>query len=47
MQITNYMFDIQIPKYLAATPSKEEKMFLWPGAFSEYKPKTINEAVAA
>jgi len=22
--------------YVAATPSNEEKMFLWPNAFSEY-----------
>lgn len=36
-----------IPKYLAATPSKEEKMFLWPNAFSEYKPNTITESIAA
>ncbi|CAL5871733.1 uncharacterized protein PFLUO_LOCUS5986 [Penicillium psychrofluorescens] len=27
----------------AATPSKEEKMFLWPETFSDYKPKTIQE----
>ncbi|KAI9055918.1 hypothetical protein LZ554_000854 [Drepanopeziza brunnea f. sp. 'monogermtubi'] len=38
-----------IPKYLAATPSKEEKMFLWPNAFSEYTPKQsiVEEGVAA
>ncbi|KAG0652833.1 had [Hyphodiscus hymeniophilus] len=36
-----------VPQYIAATPSKEEKMFLWPNAFSEYKPKTITESVAA
>ncbi|KAJ5618931.1 Pdp3-interacting factor 1 [Penicillium lagena] len=28
----------------AATPSKEEKMFLWPETFSDYKPNTIQEA---
>ncbi|MCJ1317006.1 hypothetical protein MMC15_002327 [Xylographa vitiligo] len=28
-----------IPLYLAATPAREEKMFLWPEAFSEYQPK--------
>lgn len=28
-----------IPMYLAATPAREEKMFLWPEAFSEYLPK--------
>jgi hypothetical protein len=35
--------------YVAATPSKEEKMFLWPNAFSDYKPKAtgIPESVAA
>jgi hypothetical protein len=37
--------------YVAATPSKEEKIFLWPQAFSEYNPKTgpkrIAESVAA
>jgi hypothetical protein len=27
----------------AATPSREEKMFLWPETFSDYKPKTIQE----
>ncbi|KAJ5901974.1 Pdp3-interacting factor 1 [Penicillium taxi] len=27
----------------AATPSREEKMFLWPETFSEYRPKTIQE----
>lgn len=38
---------------VAATPSKEEKMFLWPNAFSDYNPKTggiskaIPETVAA
>lgn len=36
-----------IPRYLAATPSKEEKMFLWPETFSEYKPKVITESIAA
>lgn len=36
-----------VPLLVAATPSKEEKMFLWPNAFSDYKPKTIAESVAA
>lgn len=28
----------------AATPSREEKMFLWPETFSDYKPQaTIQE----
>ncbi|KAL3422976.1 2,3-diketo-5-methylthio-1-phosphopentane phosphatase [Phlyctema vagabunda] len=38
-----------VPKLVAATPSKEEKMFLWPEAFSDYKPKSlaISETVAA
>lgn len=37
-----------VPRYIAATPSKEEKMFLWPNAFSEYQPKQgIAEGVAA
>jgi 2,3-diketo-5-methylthio-1-phosphopentane phosphatase len=38
-----------IPKYIAATPSKEEKMFLWPEAFSDFKPRPdmIAETVAA
>jgi 2,3-diketo-5-methylthio-1-phosphopentane phosphatase len=37
-----------VPRLVAATPSKEEKMFLWPNAFSEYKPKgTIPESVVA
>lgn len=42
---------IKVPRLVAATPSKEEKMFLWPEAFSEYKPSvassTITETVAA
>jgi len=36
-----------IPAYVAATPSKEEKIFLWPNAFSDYKPKSIAEVVSA
>lgn len=42
-----------VPLLVASTPSKEEKMFLWPGAFSEYTPKAHNgperiaESVAA
>lgn len=36
-----------IPAYVAATPTKEEKMFLWPEAFSDYKPKTVDETVAS
>ncbi|CZR53372.1 probable 2,3-diketo-5-methylthio-1-phosphopentane phosphatase, putative [Phialocephala subalpina] len=37
-----------VPRYIAATPSKEEKMFLWPSAFSEYQPNQgIVEGVAA
>jgi len=37
-----------VPRYIAATPSKEEKMFLWPNAFSEYKgPHAIAEQVSA
>ncbi|PQE24990.1 2,3-diketo-5-methylthio-1-phosphopentane phosphatase protein [Rutstroemia sp. NJR-2017a WRK4] len=31
-----------IPRYMALTPSREEKMFLWPNQFSDYKPKTIH-----
>ncbi|OKL62603.1 hypothetical protein UA08_01672 [Talaromyces atroroseus] len=27
-----------IPRFVALTPSKEERMFLWPETFSEYKP---------
>lgn len=36
-----------VPKLVAATPTKEEKMFLWPNAFSEYKPRnpSISETV--
>jgi hypothetical protein len=33
--------------YVAATPSKEDKMFLWPNAFSDHKPKAIPESVGA
>jgi 2,3-diketo-5-methylthio-1-phosphopentane phosphatase len=36
-----------VPAYVAATPTKEEKMFLWPEAFSEYKAKTVDETVAS
>jgi 2,3-diketo-5-methylthio-1-phosphopentane phosphatase len=47
-----------VPMYVAATPSKEEKMFLWPEAFSDFRPKmdrsltglstlSISETVAA
>lgn len=36
-----------VPLYLAATPSREEKMFLWPESFSEYKPKLVGGIVAA
>jgi len=38
-----------VPRLVAATPSKEEKMFLWPEAFSDYHPgstSTITESVA-
>lgn len=34
-----------VPLYVAATPSKEEKMFLWPDTFSEIKSHTIRESV--
>ncbi|KAH7399827.1 2,3-diketo-5-methylthio-1-phosphopentane phosphatase-like protein [Cadophora sp. MPI-SDFR-AT-0126] len=38
-----------VPLLVAQTPSKEEKMFLWPEAFSEFKPQGagIAEGVAA
>jgi 2,3-diketo-5-methylthio-1-phosphopentane phosphatase len=37
-----------VPRLVAMTPSREEKMFLWPNAFSEYKPKAgIPESVVA
>jgi len=37
-----------VPKLVAATPSKEEKMFLWPEAFSELKvSSSIPESVVA
>lgn len=38
-----------VPLLVASTPSKEEKMFLWPNAFSEFTPKgdRIAETVAA
>jgi hypothetical protein len=36
-----------VPKFVAASPSKEEKMFLWPSSFSEYKPKTLAKPIAA
>ncbi|RHZ63230.1 uncharacterized protein CDV56_107179 [Aspergillus thermomutatus] len=37
----------KVPQFVAATPSKEEKMFLWPDNFTEYHPKTIQENVPA
>ncbi|KAI9742188.1 MAG: hypothetical protein M1818_004088 [Claussenomyces sp. TS43310] len=39
-----------VPRFVAATPSKEEKMFLWPETFSDYKPNAsdiISETIAA
>lgn len=38
-----------VPKFVVNTPSKEEKMFLWPEAFSDFHPKEakISEVVAA
>lgn len=39
-----------VPSYVAATPTKEEKMFLWPESFSELKenrPSTIQEQIVA
>ncbi|KAE8148617.1 HAD-like domain-containing protein [Aspergillus avenaceus] len=36
-----------VPKFVAATPSKEEKMFLWPENFSEYQPKPVPENMAS
>ncbi len=30
-----------VPRYLAMSPSKEEKMFLWPEAFSELKTQPL------
>ena len=39
-----YINSSQVPTLMAAaTPSKEEKMFLWPEAFTEPKPTTIQE----
>jgi hypothetical protein len=38
---------LQLLIYVASTRSREEKMFLWPHDFSEYKPKTITKSVAA
>lgn len=34
---------IQVPKFAAATPSNEEKVFMWPEQFSNYKPKAVPE----
>jgi len=45
---TNITF--KVPSYVAATPTKEEKMFLWPESFSELKeniPASITEEVGA
>jgi 2,3-diketo-5-methylthio-1-phosphopentane phosphatase len=35
-----------VPAYVAATPTREEKIFLWPNNFSEVKSQTISETVA-
>lgn len=41
---SSYLLFSQVPQLMAAaTPSNEEKMFLWPETFSEYKPETIKE----
>jgi len=34
------------PIFVAASPTMEDKMFLWPNQFSEYKPKSIAEVVS-
>ncbi|RAL15305.1 putative 2,3-diketo-5-methylthio-1-phosphopentane phosphatase [Aspergillus homomorphus CBS 101889] len=36
-----------IPQFVAATPSREEKMFLWPESFSEYHPTSQMNNVPA
>lgn len=36
----------QIPRFVAMTPSKEERMFLWPETFSEYKAGQLPDAAA-
>ncbi|GFF94416.1 pdp3-interacting factor 1 [Aspergillus udagawae] len=36
-----------VPQFIAATPSKEERMFLWPENFTEYRPRDIPENVRA
>ncbi|CEN61257.1 Putative 2,3-diketo-5-methylthio-1-phosphopentane phosphatase [Aspergillus calidoustus] len=36
-----------VPKFVAATPSKEEKMFLWPESFSDYQPRAQTNGGAA
>ncbi|KEY80523.1 2,3 diketo 5 methylthio 1 phosphopentane phosphatase [Aspergillus fumigatus] len=41
----NYLH--QVPQFIAATPSKEEKMFLWPENFTEYRLRGIPEDVHA
>ncbi|KAG2418507.1 hypothetical protein HFD88_001608 [Aspergillus terreus] len=35
-----------VPKFVAATPTNEEKMFLWPEDFSQHHPKTVPEDAA-
>lgn len=40
----------QVPRMVAMTPSREDKMFLWPDEFSEAKApalEQVNESVAA
>lgn len=37
----------QIPQFVAATPSREDKMFLWPESFSEYHPTSQMNNVPA
>jgi hypothetical protein len=34
-----------VPDFVTATPSKEEKMFLWPEAFPEYTPVDISGTI--
>jgi hypothetical protein len=36
---------MKVTKFIASTPSNEEKMFFWPNAFSDYNPKPIPESV--
>lgn len=44
--LLTYMLS-QVPRFVAMTPSKEERMFLWPETFSELKSGQLSGPDAA